>query len=277
MGVSATVRVQLRDGSFHEDIGYGVSEGMRSKGMSIEKARKEAATDGLKRALKSFGNALGNCLNDKEFVQFVLGKPKKPKPVQLQEQEIMSELEGGMTEVIKKNKVEEDKENVVNVKEEEMEAQESSSPNLSEAEETKRQERLKKAKLKQQEFERIKRKRTVTTEESLGEIVQGNKTVENRRNSAPVNTNSNETTVKTETEFFCEDDDDFWQHMTQMEQNSKASSSEASGANAETPKRSRKQRHLAVKDNKALRSSPRYTIGARKKSPLSHQNPVSWM
>lgn len=37
---------------FHEDIGYGVSEGMKSKALSIEKARKEAVTDGLKRALK---------------------------------------------------------------------------------------------------------------------------------------------------------------------------------------------------------------------------------
>ncbi len=63
---------QLKDGAFHEDVGYGVSEGMRSKALSIEKARKEAVTDGLKRALKSFGNALGNCINDKEYLQFVM-------------------------------------------------------------------------------------------------------------------------------------------------------------------------------------------------------------
>ena len=31
VGVSAIVKVQLKDGVFHEDIGYGVSEGMRSK------------------------------------------------------------------------------------------------------------------------------------------------------------------------------------------------------------------------------------------------------
>lgn len=42
----------LQDGVFHEDIGYGVSEGMKSKALSLEKARKEAVTDGLKRALK---------------------------------------------------------------------------------------------------------------------------------------------------------------------------------------------------------------------------------
>ena len=44
--------MQLKDGTYHEDVGYGVSEGMRSKALSIEKARKEAVTDGLKRALR---------------------------------------------------------------------------------------------------------------------------------------------------------------------------------------------------------------------------------
>lgn len=42
----------LQDGSFHEDVGYGVSEGLKSKALSLEKARKEAVTDGMKRALK---------------------------------------------------------------------------------------------------------------------------------------------------------------------------------------------------------------------------------
>ena len=44
--------MQLKDGTYHEDVGYGISEGMRSKALSIEKARKEAVTDGLKRALR---------------------------------------------------------------------------------------------------------------------------------------------------------------------------------------------------------------------------------
>ena len=39
VGVCAYVKVQLKDGSFHEDVGYGTSEGMRSKALSIEKAR----------------------------------------------------------------------------------------------------------------------------------------------------------------------------------------------------------------------------------------------
>jgi DNA repair and recombination protein RAD52 len=71
VGICAFVRVQLKDGCFHEDVGYGVSEGMRSKALSIEKARKEAVTDGLKRALKHFGNVLGNCLSNRKYLKFV--------------------------------------------------------------------------------------------------------------------------------------------------------------------------------------------------------------
>ncbi|XP_021364150.1 DNA repair and recombination protein RAD52-like isoform X2 [Mizuhopecten yessoensis] len=79
VGVSAFIKVKLKDGVFHEDIGYGVSEGMKSKALSIEKARKEAVTDGLKRALKSFGNSLGNCLGDKDYLKCI-NKASKPTP-----------------------------------------------------------------------------------------------------------------------------------------------------------------------------------------------------
>ena len=34
----------------------------------FEKAKKEGTTDGLKRALRSFGNVLGNCLYDKDYL-----------------------------------------------------------------------------------------------------------------------------------------------------------------------------------------------------------------
>ncbi|XP_064632892.1 uncharacterized protein LOC135491140 isoform X2 [Lineus longissimus] len=51
---------------------------MRSKALSLEKARKEAVTDGLKRALKSFGNALGNCLGDKNYLKSINKAPKPP-------------------------------------------------------------------------------------------------------------------------------------------------------------------------------------------------------
>lgn len=45
----------IQDGAFHEDVGYGVSEGLKSKALSLEKARKEAVTDGMKRALRYWG------------------------------------------------------------------------------------------------------------------------------------------------------------------------------------------------------------------------------
>ncbi|XP_054751808.2 uncharacterized protein LOC129257500 [Lytechinus pictus] len=76
VGVSAIIRVELKDGVYHEDIGYGVSEGMKSKALALEKARKEAVTDGLKRSLKSFGNCLGNCLNDKTYLRSIGKAPK---------------------------------------------------------------------------------------------------------------------------------------------------------------------------------------------------------
>ena len=37
----------------------------RFQALSIEKARKESVTDGLKRALRCFGSGMGNCLSDK--------------------------------------------------------------------------------------------------------------------------------------------------------------------------------------------------------------------
>ncbi|KAG9327575.1 hypothetical protein KVV02_003820, partial [Mortierella alpina] len=67
VGVSVMVKVMLKDGTFHEDIGYGSSENQKSKASSFEKAKKEATTDGLKRALTSFGNLLGTCLYDKNY------------------------------------------------------------------------------------------------------------------------------------------------------------------------------------------------------------------
>ncbi|XP_070192883.1 DNA repair protein RAD52 homolog isoform X2 [Littorina saxatilis] len=81
VGVSALVKIQLKDGAFHEDVGYGVSEGMRSKALSLEKAKKEAVTDGLKRALKCFGNCLGNCLGDKTYLKCITQAPKPPPAI----------------------------------------------------------------------------------------------------------------------------------------------------------------------------------------------------
>jgi len=71
LGLSIIVRVSLKDGTYHEDIGYGHIENCKGKAAAFEKAKKEAATDALKRALRNFGNVLGNCLYDKDYLQRV--------------------------------------------------------------------------------------------------------------------------------------------------------------------------------------------------------------
>ncbi|KAF9880876.1 recombination protein rad52 [Colletotrichum karsti] len=68
LGLSVIMRVTLRDGTFHEDIGYGHIENCKGKAAAFEKAKKEGTTDALKRALRNFGNVLGNCIYDKDYL-----------------------------------------------------------------------------------------------------------------------------------------------------------------------------------------------------------------
>ncbi|KAJ5081565.1 hypothetical protein NUU61_009829 [Penicillium alfredii] len=53
------------------DIGYGHIENCKGKAAAFEKAKKEGTTDALKRALRNFGNVLGNCVYDKDYVSKV--------------------------------------------------------------------------------------------------------------------------------------------------------------------------------------------------------------
>ncbi|CAG8727988.1 4448_t:CDS:2, partial [Racocetra fulgida] len=53
VGISVTCRVTLKDGTYHE-------------------AKKEAMTDALKRALRTFGNAMGNCVYDKKYASEIV-------------------------------------------------------------------------------------------------------------------------------------------------------------------------------------------------------------
>lgn len=78
IGLSVIVRVTLRDGTFHEDLGYGQIDNCRSKAAAFEKAKKEGTTDALKRALRSFGNVLGNCIYDKAYLQKVTKMKLEP-------------------------------------------------------------------------------------------------------------------------------------------------------------------------------------------------------
>lgn len=78
LGLSVIVRVTLRDGTFHEDIGYGHIENCKGKAAAFEKAKKEGTTDALKRALRNFGNVLGNCIYDKEYLKKVTKMKAEP-------------------------------------------------------------------------------------------------------------------------------------------------------------------------------------------------------
>jgi DNA recombination protein Rad52 len=76
VGVAATVRltVQVKDGGkvrevFHEDVGYGTMDNGPGRGKAMEKCRKEAVTDGLKRAARQFGSATGGCLYNKDYLE----------------------------------------------------------------------------------------------------------------------------------------------------------------------------------------------------------------
>lgn len=86
---SAVVRVALKDGTFHEDTGSGSAE-LPSKSEALEKARKEAVTDARKRALKNFGNALGNSLYDREHLR-KLAKTKVEVDVKKEVERVMGE------------------------------------------------------------------------------------------------------------------------------------------------------------------------------------------
>ncbi|KAH8893307.1 hypothetical protein GQ53DRAFT_793515 [Thozetella sp. PMI_491] len=78
LGMSVIVRVTLRDGTYHEDIGYGHIENCKGKAAAFEKAKKEGTTDALKRALRNFGNVLGNCIYDKAYLAKVTKLKAEP-------------------------------------------------------------------------------------------------------------------------------------------------------------------------------------------------------
>jgi len=78
---TALIRVTLsKTGVHREDIGFGVSENIAGKGKAMKNAQKSAVTDALKRALRQFGNALGNCCHDKEYIKAIRRMKKHAHP-----------------------------------------------------------------------------------------------------------------------------------------------------------------------------------------------------
>lgn len=73
--VTACVRVELKNGSYREDVGVGASPSRlstKSMAQAIDVATKSAVTDATKRALRLFGNLLGNSLYQKRYLDDVL-------------------------------------------------------------------------------------------------------------------------------------------------------------------------------------------------------------
>ncbi len=66
-------------GVTREDVGFG-SGFAKSIGDAIEGATKEAATDALKRCLRTFGNPFGLALYDKSRENVDNGEPERPAP-----------------------------------------------------------------------------------------------------------------------------------------------------------------------------------------------------
>lgn len=60
-----------------EDIGWGSCENVKSKVKAFENSKKEAVTDALKRCLRQFGTALGNCCYDKTYLSALKSKKTK--------------------------------------------------------------------------------------------------------------------------------------------------------------------------------------------------------
>jgi len=84
VGVSAIVRVEIKNGAYHEDLGFGEATNVKGRGAALQKAKKEAVTDATKRALRYFGNGLGNCLRLKWYLDALR---KKKSFDDLQEEE----------------------------------------------------------------------------------------------------------------------------------------------------------------------------------------------
>lgn len=80
IGYICEYKVTIEAFGVAEDVGYGIGQSYISKGDAHESAVKEAVTDALKRCLRSFGNAFGNCLYDKKWLaENAPGKKKPPK------------------------------------------------------------------------------------------------------------------------------------------------------------------------------------------------------
>ncbi|RLN53503.1 hypothetical protein BBJ28_00013644 [Nothophytophthora sp. Chile5] len=69
LAFSSLVRIELKDGTSHEDVGFGSSDGQRDICAALEQAKKASISDARKRALRLFGEYLGNSCYDREHIK----------------------------------------------------------------------------------------------------------------------------------------------------------------------------------------------------------------
>lgn len=65
------MRIELKDGTSHEDVGFGSSDGQKDLGAALEQSKKASISDARKRALRLFGEYLGNSCYDKDHIKDV--------------------------------------------------------------------------------------------------------------------------------------------------------------------------------------------------------------
>ncbi|KAI5191020.1 DNA repair and recombination protein RAD52 [Nematocida sp. AWRm77] len=75
------IRITLKDGTYREDIGFGSADNIKGKGRAIKQCQKSSITDGIKRALRQFGSALGNCCYDLRYRKYIQGVSVKRTPL----------------------------------------------------------------------------------------------------------------------------------------------------------------------------------------------------
>lgn len=101
IGVSAhiSVTVLFADGRqvIREDIGYGtgIDYSSMSEAKAYESAGKEAVSDGLKRALRTFGNQFANQLYDQAYVSSIRDDKKSPATTQAPARKISKQVPAG--------------------------------------------------------------------------------------------------------------------------------------------------------------------------------------
>jgi DNA recombination protein Rad52 len=55
LAIESTVGITLKDGTYHEGKGVGISRSLPEKSLAFSKAKKESITDGVKNCIQGFG------------------------------------------------------------------------------------------------------------------------------------------------------------------------------------------------------------------------------